>query len=166
MRIWKTENEEIVIERIPAQLLGWLREIPGVLESSGEIAAKRFFPPPSEDPLLKEICEDWVRYVHPELNEYFRRVREEVALDLKVLEESGGWVKLLIPMKHVEGWLSVLNQARFCLCEVWGFTDEEMSNSVVSDPRKQGRGLTERALARFQCDFYGILMEAILGLSE
>ena len=112
--------------------------------------------------------EDWRQYVEPELRDLFRSAREIVSDDLRKLpapeeEAASRSVSdavmdpaafaptphiLEIPPRHLEAWLSVLNQARLVIAARRGFGEREMDEDLPFPP------LSERDLDLFRVHFY------------
>lgn len=106
-------------------------------------ARERIFSTPSGTAKEAEFREDWRAYVQPDLAHLFASARETVEEDLATLraeldkldsgtgrgvdEEQATLVSLAIPRKHLEAWLSALNQARLVLAEQHGIGEKEIN---------------------------------------
>lgn len=136
-----------------------LRQIPASASATGIPAAEqRLFCAPTNGK-EKEICREWKLYVEPELRRLFQTATETVAEDLQQLngnEKSFANRTLLIPAKHIDAWLSALNQARLVIVAKHNFSDGELSEHFRSPIGSR------RDLSLFQVNFYGFLQEIIL----
>ena len=61
-----------------------------------------------------------------------------------------------LPRKHIDAWLTTLNQARLVIAAKQGFGEREMDEDMQFPP------LTKRDLNLFQIHFYDFLQQALL----
>ena len=97
--------------------------------------------------------------MEPELRRLFQTATETVAEDLQQLngnEKSFANRTLRIPAKHIDAWLSALNQARLVIVAKHNFSDRELGEHFRSPIGSR------RDLSLFQVNFYGFLQEFIL----
>ena len=104
-----------------------------------------------------EFDQDWKDYVEPDLRDMFRSSQEVVQAALKDFppEKPAHSYTLHIPVKHLEAWIHVLNQARLALSARFGFTEHDMEEAIPFEG-------DQRALVLFQVHFYGFLQECFL----
>ncbi len=156
MKMHATENGDLALEAIPAQLTALLRLIPKAAREGETHAKKRFYPDPCnlEE---EEIRRDWETFVKPSLRHLFRSACETVELDLVQLNSphKKGW-NLTLPRAHFPAWLSCLNQARLSIAEQIGYTEADQDKTTTSVRP------TERDLKLFQMDFYAFIQESLL----
>ena len=63
---------------------------------------------------------------------------------------------LEVPRKHIDAWLTVLNQARLVIAAKRGFGEREMDEDMSFPP------LTQRDLSLFQIHFYDFVQQVLL----
>jgi hypothetical protein len=104
-----------------------------------------------------EFDQDWKNYVEPDLRDMFRNSQEIVqsALENFPPDKTADSYALRIPIKHLEAWIHVLNQARLALAARNNFTERDMEDAIPIEG-------DQRALALFQVHFYGFLQECFL----
>jgi len=111
-------------------------------------AAGRLLPDPGAD-----AAETWAEVVRPGLLEWFGETDLAVRTDLQsALGDPGGGRKLRIGPERREAWIQVLNRARLCLVERYGFTEAELSAGVP------GEIDSPRSLVRWELEIYGFLL--------
>jgi hypothetical protein len=101
---------------------------------------------------------DWLDYVQPELRQIFQSAIEVVEGDLSAFPAEDAdeeEVTLQIPLGHLEAWVHTLTQARLSLAARHDFKEDEILRMFPADG-------SSRALALFQMDFYGFLLECFL----
>ena len=173
----KGKSAAVVFEEIEPFFLDLLRRLPASADPADDAAARgRLFGsplPPSEDG--DEFNEDWRQFIEPELRSLFRTARETVQEDLGSLPPPPAVTpgeaapdaldpaafaptahKLEIPTRHLEAWLSVLNQARLVIAARRGFGEREMDEDLPFPP------FGERDLDLFRVHFYDFLQQVIL----
>ncbi len=173
----KGKPAAVVFEEIEPFFLDLLRRLPASVDTSDDPAARaRLFGdpiPPGQDG--DGFNEDWRQFVEPELRDLFRSARQTVEEDLGSLpppaEKAAGdeGVDVLdpaafaptrhaleIPTRHLEAWLSVLNQARLVIAARRGFGEKEMDEDLPFPP------FGERDLDLFRIHFYDFLQQVIL----
>ncbi len=168
----------VVFEEIEPFFLDLLRRLPASADPADDPAARgRLFGDPmgpAEDG--DDFNEDWRQFVEPELRDLFRSARETVEEDLGTLPPPAAGAAsqsvsdavmdpaafdptphiLEIPTRHLEAWLSVLNQARLVIASRRGFGEREMDENLPFPP------LSERDLDLFRVHFYDFLQQVIL----
>jgi Domain of unknown function (DUF2017) len=158
MEIRRRKNQ-IEVSELDPFLAELLRQIPACTNPEGAPAAEeRIFSRPANG-TEAELCAEWKMYVEPELRRLFRTATETVAGDLQQLngnEKSLANCTLRIPAKHVDAWLSALNQARLVIAAKNNFTENELNDHLHSPIGSR------RDLSLFQVNFYGFLQEFIL----
>ena len=172
----KGEPATVVFDEIEPFFVELLRRLPVSADPASDPAAReRLFSEPmtaGED--AEEFNADWREYVEPELRDLFRSAREIVQEDLGKLPPAAGGSaeaaadaldpsafaptrhKVEIPPRHLEAWLSVLNQARLVIAARRGFAEREMDEKLPFPP------LSERDLDLFRVHFYDFLQQVIL----
>lgn len=172
----KGEPATVVFEEIEPFFLDLLRRLPASADPAGDPAAqKRLFGEPmgpGEDG--DDFNDDWREFVEPELRGLFQSARESVEEDLGKLAapegipakglagvlEPGVFAPsdqiLEIPPRHLEAWLSVLNQARLVIAARRNFGEREMDEDLPFPP------FSERDLDLFRIHFYDFLQQVIL----
>lgn len=125
-------GKALVIAELEPFVMRLLQEVPHAADPDSHAAAReRLFPAPSAPGTEEEFREDWREYVQPELVHLFATARETVEQDLQTLsaelekldargakspaEHEPTAVSLAIPRRHLDAWLSALNQARLAL---------------------------------------------------
>jgi len=159
----RRHNDHIEISELDPFLAELLRQIPASASPDGVPAAEqRLFSSPTNGKEL-ELSAEWKQYVEPELRRLFQNATETVAADLDQLngnEKSLANRSLRIPAKHIDAWLSTLNQARLVIAAKNNFTETELGDHFRSPIGSR------RDLSLFQINFYGFLQEFILRDSE
>lgn len=154
------EDGGILFEGIDSLLFQMLTQIRTTAELDDPRVEARFYQTPSNDPSADSLREDWKAFVQPDLHSGFAASRETVDADLRrsTLDPEGNR-SLLIPRRHIDHWLSALNQARLALAEFHGFTDAEMGRqpSEFADPREY---------ALLQVNIYGLMQEWLVSLLD
>ena len=163
----------IIFDRIEPFFLEQLRRLPRLADPADDSAAKwRLFSAPMARGMDgDEFNEDWERYVEPEIRSLFRTAQQTVEEDLAPLPDGSGQepigifdpaafvptsIQLEIPVKHLEAWLSVLNQARLVISARRGFGERDMEGEMPFPP------FTERDLDLFRVNFYDELQQIVL----
>ncbi len=157
MKLHPADDGALVLEEIPAFLFHLLGNIPVRASSSDPRVETRFFPDPARE---ESLIEDWKSLVQPELQVLFQSARETVQADLRGASEEEGVYSMRIPPKHMDAWLSALNQARLAIAEECGFGEEDMAAEVQPDPGD------ERSMALFEISFLGFLQECLVRMQE
>jgi hypothetical protein len=107
--------------------------------------------------LRAEQLRNWKNYVQPDLRDLFRSSQEVVRAALEGFPPDNATENytLRIPVKNLEAWINVLNQARLALSARHNFTEKDMEVGIPIES-------DTRALALFQVHFYGFLQECFL----
>ena len=138
-------KDQIIIDQLDPFAFEMLMLIPVSSNPEGIPEAEdRLFSSP--ETVSSEFSEDWKSYVEPELRHLFQSAVEVVESDLQAMDhamsESGGSTpELHIPSKHIEAWVSALNQARLVISAKFGFNREEMERGLpesIQSPRQMG----------------------------
>ena len=175
MKLRRKEGDKgpIIFEEIEPFFIDQLRRLPDMADPADDPAARTrlFSAPMSRGGDGDEFNEDWERYVEPEIRDLFRSASATVEQDLAPLPEAVGKpplkptdpaafeptsVKLQIPLKHAEAWLSVLNQARLVIASRRGFGERDMDEDLSFPP------LTERDMDLFRVHFYDFVQQVLL----
>ena len=175
MKLRRKEGDTgpIVFEEIEPFFLDQLRRLPDLADPADDPAARArlFSAPMSRGGDGDEFNEDWERYVEPEIRDLFRTASVTVEADLAPLPAAADKlpvkstdptafeptsVKLKIPLKHAEAWLSVLNQARLVISARRGFGERDMDEDLSFPP------LSERDLDLFRVHFYDFVQQVLL----
>ena len=163
----------VVFDRIEPFFLDQLRRLPRLADPADDPAARArlFSAPMSRGMDGDEFNEDWERYVEPEIRSLFRNAQQTVEEDLAPLPEAAGQepigvfdpaafvptsLRLEIPTKHLEAWLSVLNQARLVISARRGFGEREMESDLPFPP------FSDRDLDLFRVNFYDGIQQILL----
>ena len=163
----------LILDRIEPFFVDQLRRLPGLADPSDDPAARSrlFSAPMARGADGDEFNEDWERYVEPEIRSLFRSAQQAVEEDLAPLPAPVGQepigvfdpaafaptsLKLEIPVKHLEAWLSVLNQARLVIAAKRGFGERDMNSDLPFPP------FSERDLDLFRVNFYDGIQQIIL----
>lgn len=135
-----------------------LRTLPDLVEpeSLSEAAERRFYPEPTADADLDDLRSDWKAYVEPGLHELFRSSRDVVAADLKGLAPTDDHFQLVIPLKHADAWLNVLNQARLALAADLDFDERALAAGDAPDLS------TEHGLKAFRINLYAFMQQCLI----
>ena len=133
-----------------------LQIVPSASTQGDPAAERRLYSSPSEG-REREFDQDWKNYVEPDLRNLFKNAQEIVAADIGCFDpdEADQSTTLRIPVKNLEAWISVLNQARLAIWARHDFSEEEMEERISV-------GDDTRSLALFQVHFYGFLQECFL----
>ena len=173
----KGEPATVVFEEIEPFFVDLLRRLPLSADPTDDPAAQErlFGEPMPTGGDAAEFNADWREYVEPELRDLFRSARDTVkedlgklppaadrppssaatsALDPAAFEPSRHRVE--IPSRHLEAWLSVLNQARLVIAARRGFGEREMDEDLPFPP------MSDRDLDLFRVHFYDFLQQVIL----
>lgn len=173
LRRHEGESSPIVFDEIEPFLLDQLRRLPRYADPADDpaAAARLFSAPMSHGGEGDEFNEDWERYVEPDIRELFQAAQEKVEEDLSPLPDLSEGVpmaahdpvaflptaiRLEIPFKHAEAWLSVLNQARLVIAARRGFGERDMDEDLAFPP------LSERDLDLFRVHFYDSVQQVFL----
>lgn len=154
------EDGGILFEGIDPLLHTMLSKIRSAAELDDPRVEARLYQTPSNDPEADSLREDWKAFVQPDLHSGFAASRETVDADLRrSTRDAKGSRSLLIPRRHIDHWLSALNQARLALAEFHGFTDAEMGRQPtdLDNPREY---------ALLQVNIYGLLQEWLVSLLD
>ena len=155
MLIQRLDDEEsIVLSDVDGFVAELLRGIITHAQSDDPRVQRRLFSEPTAggEP---EFDGDWAEYVHPELRDTFGSALEVVHGDIAHLSKTKWPAAVKIPLRHLDAWLSGLNQARLAISERHRFTEDEMDAEMAG-------GEDARSLALFHMHFYGLLMECFL----
>ena len=149
------EDGGILFEGIDPLLHTMLSKIRSSAELDDPRVEARIYQTPSHDPEAEALRGDWKAFVQPDLHSEFAASRETVEADLR----RSGHGSLLIPRRHIDHWLSALNQARLALAEFHGFTDAEMGRQPmdIDNPRDY---------ALLQVNIYGLMQEWLVSLLD
>lgn len=136
--------------------------LPALVEPDAlsEAAEQRFYPVPTQDEDLGQVRSDWKAFVEPGLQEHFRSARDVVIADLKGLVEKGESFEFTIPVKHMEAWINVLNQARLALAADLGFDEKLLSSSEPPDLA------SPHGLAAFRINLYAFMQQCLIERME
>lgn len=175
MKLRRQRGKEgpVVFEEIEPFFFDLLRRLPDTADPADDAAAKArlFSAPMAHGGDGDEFNEDWERYVEPEIRSLFRSARDTVEEDLSSLPEVMGKppvkstdpvafattsLKLEIPFKHAEAWLSVLNQARLVVAARRGFGERDMDEDLSFPP------LSDRDMDLFRVHFYDFVQQVLL----
>lgn len=139
-----------------------VRSLPAIIDPDNLSAAaeQRFYPEPTSAENLDSLRADWKAFVEPGLHEQFRSARDIVASDLKSLTEKKELFELIIPTKHADAWLNVLNQARLALAAELGF-DEEILSAQEPPDLASDRGVTV-----FRINLYAFMQQCLIDQME
>jgi hypothetical protein len=154
------EDGGILFEGIDPLLHTMLSQIRSAAELDDPRVEARFYQTPSNEHDADSLREDWKAFVQPDLHSGFAQARETVEADLRrSTPKAEGRRSLLIPRRHIDQWLSALNQARLALAEFHGFTEAEMGSQPndLDDPREY---------ALLQINIYGLMQEWLVSLLD
>jgi len=129
-------------------------------EALSETAEQRFYPEPTKADDLDQLRSDWKAFVEPGLQEHFRSSRDTVAADLKGMVEKKEFFELLIPVKHADAWVNVLNQARMALAADLGFDEKLLTSSETPDLS------SDLGLAVFRINLYAFMQQCLIEQME
>jgi hypothetical protein len=138
-------------------LAGCLGEVPRLLAQGDRPPARhRLYP----DPFRADAPanEEWHRLMDADLRHLFASAGEILERDLARLEPDPAQKScscLLLPVAHVNAWLSAVNQARLILAEQFGVTEAEMTREDL-DPRR------DQDLALFKIHVLGYLLQLLV----
>lgn len=153
MKIHRLDAKTIALEEIDAFTCELLRQIPANADpTNSDAALARLYPAPTAGQDA-EADADWRELIEPELRELFLDAVTLVQEDLKALPEKGGTLRL--PVRHLDGWIHALNQARLALAARHGFSEKELEREIPLEG-------SERAFTLFKIHFYGLLQEFFL----
>jgi hypothetical protein len=147
------------IHPLLAELVRSVSELtePGMLSDAAE---RRFYPEPTQAEDMEQVRADWKAFVEPGLQEHFRSTRDAVAADIKAMTEKKDLFELVIPAKHFDAWLNVLNQARLALAADIGF-DEKLLASTEAPDLGSDLGLTI-----FRINLYAFMQQCLIEQME
>jgi hypothetical protein len=153
--------KQVRIAGIDPVLLDSLYALPEILEQRDKPAAReRLLPAPTAaEPAINE---EWQQLVAPELRHLFVSAGEIVARDLTGLSPDPRGEPLqqvVIPLEHLNAWLSALNQARLILGALHEVTEADMTNEEFDLENA-------RSLAIFRIHVLGYLLQALVKLSD
>ena len=162
MEFFNSGKSRLGFRRIHPLLAELVRSVPALVESGdlSDAAEKRFYPEPTTSAGMDDMRSDWKAYVEPGLHEHFRSARDTVSADIKAMAEKKGEFELVIPPKHADAWLNVLNQARLALAADLGF-DEKLLTST--DPPDLGSDL---GLTVFRINLYAFMQQCLIEQME
>jgi hypothetical protein len=158
MEFYVSGKSRIGFRHIHPLLAELVRELPALVEPEtlSEAAERRFYPEPSADENLEGLRADWKAFVEPGLQEQFRSARDVVVADLKTLAEKKEEFDFVIPLKHADAWLNVLNQARLALAADLDFDEKLLGANDSLDLA------TERGLAAFRINLYAFMQQCLI----
>lgn len=171
------EGPNIVFEELEPFFVDLLRQLPASADPGDDPAAnERLFTSPVVDD-DDNFNEDWQDFVEPEIRDLFSSAAQVVADDLKALPViapgkppappvpglafdpalfAPGEGTFEFPRKHIDAWMSTLNQARLVIAAKNGFGEREMDEDLEFPP------LTKRDFLLFQIHFYDFLQQVLL----
>ncbi|MDB6156166.1 MAG: hypothetical protein JWL90_4619 [Chthoniobacteraceae bacterium] len=157
MQVRRVNEKTVALTELNVFCCELLHQIGPNAQSDDPAARGRLFSSPTGGKEA-EFEMDWHDYVQPELRQIFQSAVEVVENDLFAFpaedadEED---VTLEIPVNHLEAWIHTLTQARLSLAARHDFQEDEILRMFPADG-------SSRALALFQMDFYGFLLECFL----
>jgi len=157
MRIRRCDAQTVELGDLDSICCELLRQVVASAQVDDSAAAReRIYSSPT-DGREPEFDQDWKNYVEPDLRDMFRSSQEIVQTSLENFppDKTAESYSLRIPMKHLEAWIHVLNQARLALSARYNFTERDMEDPIPIEGN-------QRALALFQVHFYGFLQECFL----
>jgi len=157
LRIELADDKNIRLTGVDPLLAGCLVAVPQILAQRDRPPARqRLYP----DPFRADAPanEEWHRLMDDELRHLFAAAGEIVERDLTRLAPDPArerHLQLLVPVAHLNAWLSALNQARLILAEQYVVTEADMANEQL-DP---GRA---KDVAVFQIHVLGWLLQLLV----
>lgn len=175
------ENGDVELIGMDAIELAMLERLSGVSRDKG---SDRFLQPdpmdPGDDsPEARDLRDDWMNLVVPELLDHFDAQISKVAADLDArvpgecgdeflvgfgdhgeLPELGGHCNVRIPREHVEDWYGALNQARLALDARYDLSGEIEPVGALETQSPAWRQ------AWFHSRFYGMLQMPLMEVMQ
>ncbi len=132
LRIKLTNKKHYLISGIHPLLLYCLQELPQILEQRDSPAAiERLIPDLMAD--NPDANDEWREMMGPELRHLFVSAGDTVLRDLATLKPAGGKsenLQLLVPIIHVDAWISALNEARLILGALYEIQEEDLDLEI------------------------------------
>ncbi len=157
LQIEPADEKHLRIRGLDRMLCGCLDELPRLLEQGDRPPARqRLYP----DPFRSDASanEEWHRLMDSDLRHLFVTAGEIVARDLARLEPDPAQPhrkQLLLPVAHLNAWISALNQARLILGEQFAVTEAEMRREELHPEREQD-------VALFKIHVLGYLLQLLV----
>ncbi len=158
MEFYTPSDSSIGFRGIHPLVADLIRIIPDSLNRNRLSAAAeaRLFPEPTHDPSIAAMRADWNAFVTPELQSHFQSARDMVSADLRRFTAGGGMDDLLIPLKHADAWLNVLNQVRLALAADIDFDETALESGEMPDL------LSERGMIVFRINLYAFMQQCLV----
>lgn len=160
MHVQISEDGTIGLGGIDPLIFDFLRGIASCGASSHPEAEARLYPDPVEGAAEPGLREDWKCLVYPDLHAAFLEARAVVQADLRTAKETDDGFEFHIPPRHVDAWMSALNQARLVLAAENHFEESDLAAdapAAIGGPRE---------LALLQMRLYGFLQEWLVRVSD
>lgn len=155
MEYYHLKRGGVGLRNIPRSLADLLQSVPRAGRDSQK-AESRLYPSPSLDPRENDLRQDWKTVVEPDLQQHFQEERNVVESDLRNMKEGETTCSLEIPLRHIDSWLNVLNQARLSLAAEFDFTDRELSAPGPIKIRN------DREMALLQINFFAAIQHLLI----
>jgi len=151
------EDGSVLLGGLDEFLVSLIRDLPQVGSPEPD-SEPRLFPSLTEG-RQPEADADWAEFVRPELEAHFQVNRDRVFEDCsKIRQEGQRSFKLEISQKSAPAWIHAINQARLSLAAKYHFSEEQLEHGNVGEGPER--------LAMFQMQFYGMLQEWLLSVTE
>ena len=151
------EDGSVLLGGLDEFLVTLIRDLPEVGSPEPE-SEPRLFPSLTEG-RQPEADADWAEFVRPELEAHFQVNRDRVLADcLKIRQDGQRSFTLEIPQESAPAWIHAINQARLSLAAKYHFSEEQLEHGNVGEGPER--------LAMFQMQFYGMLQEWLLSVTE
>lgn len=151
------EDGSVLLGGLDDFLVSLIRDLPQV-GSPEPKSESRLFPSLTEG-RQPEADADWAEFVRPDLEAHFQMNRDRVEEDCqKISPEGQRSFKLEIPQESAPAWIHAINQARLSLAAKYHFSDEQLEEGTGGEGPER--------LAMFQMQFYGMLQEWLLSVTE
>lgn len=160
LRVQPEGVKSVRISGIEPYMVNCLLSAIEILEEADSPARERLYPKPTAHD--DKANAEWQRLVASELRHLFVTAGETVARDLtalKVDRQNPALSELSFPAEHASAWMSVLNQARLVLGEVFDVTEEDM-NAMDFEV------LDKRAIAVMKIHLLGHLLQLFVELES
>ena len=136
IKLKKVDDKHLRLSGIDWVTASCLLEVPGILPlaKSGPARDRLFQKVSATDPALNE---DWLHLVTPDLETLFAGAGEILAKDIEPFVKDSKSLKshtLVIPIRHLDAWMSAMNQARLILGAQHDITEKDMDEREFTKP--------------------------------
>jgi hypothetical protein len=154
LRVEPADDKHAPLAGLDPVIVHCLHELPQILPQRDQPGVReRLYPSPTAGET--EFNDEWRQLVEPDLHHLFASAEETVGRDLARLTPEEA--ELLIPVEHLDAWMTALNQARLVLATRFEIGETEMQARYDTLPPVQ-----QQAVLRI--DLFGHLLALLVHL--